>query len=133
MGPSEVWTTDDTLYRFHGSPDATNPSGGVKKMPPLPSVPEPEYESGKETASQYTVPEEDEEDPNFEAAASHVPSGNYSECSATFLMSMMTSALCNNASISVDEDGEAQVIGDPTEVFNRPCLMTRSLTSSHLF
>lgn len=112
MGTSELWTTDNSLYKFTES-TSMNPNDGQ-------IIREPEDLRRRMIHIRHTAtsPSSNEQQGIDYAAmipkpidTAH-PEGYTKQLYSAF----MISSLCNNSSIHMDETGEFKSIGDPTEI-----------------
>ncbi|KAG9301212.1 hypothetical protein G9A89_012595 [Geosiphon pyriformis] len=117
MGPSELWTADDSLYSFT-KPTSLDPKEGNVELHSL------EYRerrlrlgrisSNPKIPTTLSTQNTDMGDPGIQAI-----SQRFEDAPAQMVAALMVSCLCNNASIVKDEKGEEgfwKGIGDPTEV-----------------
>ncbi|CAB4407875.1 unnamed protein product [Rhizophagus irregularis] len=109
MCPSELWTADDSLYSFT-EPTSLDPNmGGVLLFPH-------EYRQSvlrkSQTSSQSLVLSE-----KSPIKPQEIPKNSLNS-PAHMVAALMVSCLCNNSSVTKDDekDGEWKGVGDPTEV-----------------
>lgn len=109
MGPSELWTADDSLYSFT-EPTSLDPNmGGILLLPQeyRQSVHRKSQTSSQSLSLSEKSPIKPQEIPK-----------NTLNSPAHMVAALMASCLCNNSSVTKDDekDGEWKGIGDPTEV-----------------
>ncbi len=113
MGPSELWTADDSLYSFT-EPTSLDPNvGGILFL-------SQEYRQKllkKNQTSSYSLPLSEKKDA---IKPQEIPR-NASNPPVHMNVALMISSLCNNSSVIKDDekDGEWKGIGDPTEVITQ--------------
>lgn len=120
MGTAELWTTDNSLYKFTES-TSMNPNDGEiireqeelrrrmihlrRSAPSSPSTEQPP----QSPQQQQTI--------DYDALRSKPIDTEHPESYTKQLYyAFMVASLCNNSSISQEEDGEFKPVGDPTEI-----------------
>jgi Ca2+-transporting ATPase len=110
MGPSELWTADDSLYSFT-EPTSLDPNkGGICFL-------SQEYRQKVLRKSQNSSLSLSFSE-KFASKPEEIPK-NSSNPPSHMVAALMVSSLCNNSSVTKDDDekdGEWKGIGDPTEV-----------------
>ncbi|CAO3660084.1 unnamed protein product [Rhizopus microsporus] len=113
MGTSELWTADNSLYKFTDS-TSLNPNDGEIIL-------EPHELRRRMIHTRHTVSPNPNQyhSPNNYAAMKpkSIDTDQPENYSCQFYYALMIAGLCNNSSIRKDEEtGELKTIGDPTEV-----------------
>ncbi|CAI2175595.1 19955_t:CDS:10 [Funneliformis geosporum] len=110
MGPSELWTAEDSLYSFT-EPASLNPNdGGILFL-------SKEYRNiilKKSRTSSNSLSLSEKIDQNV-IKPQEIPRSS-SNLPVHMMTALMISSLCNNSSVTKNDDGEWKGIGDPTEV-----------------
>ncbi|CAG8682422.1 13829_t:CDS:10 [Funneliformis mosseae] len=110
MGPSEMWTADDSLYSFT-EPASLDPNvGGILFL-------SKEYRNiilKKSRTSSNSLALSEKIDQKA-LKPQKIPKSS-SNPPVHMMTALMISSLCNNSSVTKDDDGEWKGIGDPTEV-----------------
>ncbi|KAI8643707.1 hypothetical protein BD408DRAFT_385071 [Parasitella parasitica] len=129
MGTSELWTADNSLYRFTDS-TSMDPRHGEIVCEPMElrrrmihirhTVPTTTAAPDDREDTHNSNPEKQQQQQTIDYAtmrAKPIDTANPNAYSKQLYHALMVSSLCNNSSINRDEEsGQLKSIGDPTEV-----------------
>lgn len=117
MGTAELWTTDNSLYKFTES-TSMNPNDGEiireqeelrRRMIHLRRTTASSPSTEQPSPQQQTI--------DYDAMRSKpIDTEHPEDYTKQLYYAFMVASLCNNSSIRQEEDGEFKPIGDPTEI-----------------